>query len=54
MIGIVPVFRDLMFRCGKTFYLVDTKFPSSAQQKGCYFVEIVLQDRSNENDGIGK
>lgn len=54
MIGIVPVFVDVMFRCGKNFYLVDTKFSSSAQQKGCYFVEIIVQDRSSEkNCGIG-
>lgn len=39
MIGIIPVFIDVKFRCGKNFYLVDAKFSSSAQQKGCYFVE---------------
>lgn len=54
MIGIVPVFIDVKFRCGKNFYLVDAKFSSSAQQKGCYFAEIMVQDRSSEkNDGIG-
>lgn len=26
MIGIVPVFEDVIFRCQKNFYLVDTNF----------------------------